>query len=247
MNIENKKTALDDDAAIYQRIEETESAKSERQKFSEMDLKGKYRYFMDYYALKVLIGFLIALLVGYIVYVAVRPKPDTVAQIVVVDSPWAKYTLDSYRETLEKDLGLTPEKEEILLNSSYQSANSSDITAISTFLFANTLDIIISTRPEALRYAENAVFLPLEEKLPADLLAVIPEEDYLQCERTDEESDGKTHVYAIRVNNTAFGKYVTPEGYNPPEMYLGIHPCSDERVELSFNILRVMYGLPIPE
>ena len=36
MNLENKTTALDDDAAIYQRTEETETAKSLRQKLSEM-------------------------------------------------------------------------------------------------------------------------------------------------------------------------------------------------------------------
>ena len=65
MNLENKTTALDDDAAIYQHTEATETAKSLRQKLSEMTFKEKVRYLLDYYGLKALIVLAVLVFLGY--------------------------------------------------------------------------------------------------------------------------------------------------------------------------------------
>ena len=180
MNLENKTTALDDDAAIYQHTEATETAKSLRQKLSEMTFKEKVRYLLDYYGLKALIVLAVLIFLGYTLWAMLRPKPETVAQIAIIDNPWDTALLDDYQEELIEKLKLDTKKQELPLGYSYRSSNLSDGTALSTFLFANNLDILISSKDEISRYAENGVFYPLEDNLPADLKAVISEEDCLR-------------------------------------------------------------------
>ena len=249
MNLENKTTALDDDAAIYQHTEATETAKSLRQKLSEMTFKEKVRYLLDYYGLKALIVLAVLVFLGYTLWAMLRPKPETVAQIAIIDNPWDTSLLDDYQEELIEKLKLDTKKQELPLGYSYRSSNLSDGTALSTFLFANNLDILISSKAEISRYAENGVFYPLEDNLPADLKAVISEEDCLRCAYRNEngDGDGAEHVYAIRIDSSAFVQKVSATGYTAADYYLGIHPCSEARLACCFNILRIIYGLPLPE
>lgn len=243
MNIENKKTALDDDAAIYQRVEEASSSKTEREKFRELSFKGKVRYFMDYYALKVALVLFFGGLIIYGLYTMLKPKPTTMVQAAIIDSPWIASEIEAYSEKLPEALGLDPKKETAAILTGYLSENTNDGAAIATFVFAGNLDIIISPLKQTNQYIENGVFYALDDTLPEDLRSVIPEADFVRG--TIRDHDQGEHIYAIRITDTAFAKAVNPNGYPIGDMYLGIHPCSEERVAEAFEMLRVMYGLPI--
>ncbi len=248
MNLENKKTALDDDAAIYHQRPDEEVRKPLRERLEGMTRKEKFHYLWEYYALKVGIILAVTALLGYALYQTFRPKPDVVAQMAIVDCPWDMEIIENYNEDLISRLGLDKKKETVQINHNYRSDSTADNTAISTFLFANTLDLLLSSREDILRYAENGVFYSLDD-LPEDIRAVLTEEDYLRAAYRNEhgDGDGAEHIYAIRLDNSEFVKTLTPEGYQVTGMYVGIHPCTKERVDRSFDILRIMFGLPIPE
>ncbi len=78
---------------------------------------------------------------------------------------------------------------------------------------------------------------------------MIPEEDCLRCAYRNEngDGDGADHIYAIRIDSSAFVQKVSATGYTAADYYLGIHPCSEARLACCFNILRIIYGLPLPE
>ncbi|MBO4627437.1 MAG: hypothetical protein J5645_05640 [Lachnospiraceae bacterium] len=248
MNLENKKTALDDDAAIYHQQAEEDGRKPLKERLAGMTRKEKFRYLWDYYALKVGIILAVTALLGYALYQTFRPKPDVVAQMVIVDCPWDMEVMEDYTEELKSKLGLDIKKETVQINHNYRSDSTADSTAISTFLFANTLDLLVSSQEDILRYAENGVFYSLDD-LPEDIRAVLTEEDFLRAAYRNEhgDGDGAVHIYAIRLDNSEFVKSLTPEGYQVTGMYMGIHPCTKERVDRSFDIIRIMFGLPIPE
>ncbi len=165
MNLENKTTALDDDAAIYQHTEATETA---NEKLSEMTFKEKVRYLFDYYGLKALIVLAVLVFLGYTLWAMLRPKPETVAQIAIIDNPWDTSLLDDYQEELIEKLKLDTKKQELPLGYSYRSSNLSDGTALSTFLFANNLDILISSKDDIVINAYNKPYIkPLIRKTDA--------------------------------------------------------------------------------
>jgi len=247
MNIENKKTALDDDAAIYQRIEATETAKTEREKLSEMTFREKARYLLDYYGLKVLIIVAAVIFLSYFLYTVLKPKPDTVSQIVIVDCPWSNDTIQEYGDTIAETLALDPKKEALTILTQYTSTRMNDKTSISTFLFAGDLDIIIASRDEIETYATGGVFVNLDDSLPEDLRKAIGEDNLLLSTYQDENGTDLTHHYSIRIDNSAFVQSVTPDGKTLYDICLGIHPCSEKRLKTAYNVLRVMYGLPIPD
>ena len=89
-----KKTVLDDNASIYQKREE----ESEKQKWERMDKKQKAGYFLDYYLLKIIVGILLSILIIFLIWSVVRPKPETVLGIAIVDEQLAEQPKENFLE-----------------------------------------------------------------------------------------------------------------------------------------------------
>ena len=234
MDIKNKQTALDDEAEIYQRREEESSSKTEREKLAELSFKGKVQYLWDYYALKaffVLVG--VGLLVSLLVFM-LRPKPDRVADITILDSPWYPQAVQDYSDILLKHLELDKEANEVLISDGLRFGGGSDLMAVTTHMAGGDLDILIGTREAIVQYSENGALVPLDT-LPADILALIPEEDRISSDKIEDEG---LRDYAFNLKGTAFTKYVDPEGMVPTDMYLGV--CRNTRPERSDNIAAIV-------
>lgn len=239
MNIENKKTALDDDASIYQRVESTESAKTERQKLSELSFKGKLRYLWDYYALT---AFLVLLFGGLIVAVLVtvlRHKPTTEATIIFIDDVWQPETIESYADDLLKQVRPDADDSVISVTNGYRSSSSNDALAISTRIFAQEIDLIVAPKEFLESYAENDSLCPFDI-LPDDLKRAFAGRSRLT---TDKASDEGTHDYAVSLADTPFLRTVNGDAELPAEYYVGIcRSTLEERYDIIFDILRVMVG-----
>ena len=244
MNIEDKKTALDDDAAIYQGLQSQESAKSERQKLSELSFKGKMRYLWDYYALKALIVLLVGALIGSMIYYIVRPRPETVAEFAVVDSPWLETGYENYSKRMLEKLGLNGKKSEVVFSYGYQSSNYTDGMSLTTHLFAGEIDSIIAPEASIRQYMENGLFITLDE-LPEDIREAARKCTTLSTDKVEEGEGVKEYVFSLK--GTAFEQFMDPTGQSLVEMYIGF--CSKvqpERKEALYTIVREMLGLPTP-
>ncbi len=248
MNIEQKKTVLDDNAAIYQRTEETESKKSTRQKLSEMtSWKAKLRFLWDYYGLATGIILAVAILVGAIIYNAVKPKPTELAHIAMIDCPWDPIALDEYDETILDTLGLNHKDYSIVLGSDYHYGNTTDETSITTFLFAKTLDIIIAPKEVMDHYISGGAISVIGDTMPKDILDAVSEEDYLTAIVPDLDPN-TSFRFAICLTGTPMEKLLNPaagvETSTSRDMYLGIVANHDDKKTASiYNVVRVMLGL----
>ena len=234
MNIDNKKTALDDDASIYQRLESTESAKTERQKLSELSFKGKLRYLWDYYAVAAgLILFFGGLIVAVLVLV-LRPKPNVIGNFAILNSPWDSNAVQNYPDELLKALDFDKKHNEAVISDGYTYGNSSDGLAISTHIYAGDLDFIIGPLDAVQLYADNAIFLPLDA-LPEDIQSAIKDANRVSSDKVEGEG---THDYAFSLAGTAFEHFVNIDGYETPEMFIGL--CRNSDPERRDNVLRVL-------
>ena len=239
MNIENKQTALDDDAAIYQRLESESSAKSERQKLSELSFKGKIRYLWDYYALKAFLVLLFGGIIVAIVYNFFKPRPETIAEITVIDSPWTADAFDNYSEYLLTELGLDTVGSDIPIAGGYHFGNVEDGTTIATRLYASDIDLMIAPKDVILSYAENGALYPTDI-LPDYLTKAISK---LELVGTTLGPDDGMHYSGIGLKRTAFEKYIDSNGTASYEMYVAICRTSrQERRDKLFGILNIMIG-----
>ena len=81
MDLNGKKTALNDESTIYQQQEEL----SEKEKLKQMSWLQKLDYFKSYYLMKVIAVLAVLGLVVSILYTALSPKLETVLSVAVID------------------------------------------------------------------------------------------------------------------------------------------------------------------
>ena len=93
-----KKTALDDDAEIYQKREE----KTEKEKWKEMDGKAKAQYFADYYLGKLIVAVIIIGVGVSLLWHFFKPKDETVLYAAVIDESLDAKELTDMTSELEK-------------------------------------------------------------------------------------------------------------------------------------------------
>lgn len=244
MNIENKKTALDDDAGIYQGLQSKETSKSDRQKLSELSFKGKLRYLWDYYALIAgLVLFFGGLIIAALV-IMLKPKPNTVANYAIIDSPWKTTTVQSYSEVVLWMLNKQTKKNEIVMSDGYSSGNSTDSLAISTHIYAGEVDFIIAPIDTIQLYADNSIFYALDS-LPESLQDEIREFAHVSSDKAEDEG---THDYAFCLTGSGFDRFVNSDDPSPAEMYVGFCRTSDpEKYDDMIKVLRFMATGDIPK
>ena len=220
-DLEGKKTVLDDTAEIYKSGSARAESHSSKEHWKSLDRKGKWQYFRNYYLLKTVLAVLACALIGYMIYLAVRPKPKELAFVVILDSAMDAVTIDEYFEQSVESLGYS--KKKAIINSDKRLTSSkqnvTDMQTISTYIFAKTLDIMIAPSGALDHYAQQRILRDLAETLPADLLAEIPEENryiyHYVPEKDDPEGSVERDIFVgIRINHSAMvedAKFTTGE------------------------------------
>lgn len=199
MDISDKKTTLDDSAAIYQKREE----KSERAKWKDLKgFKAKWEHFKAYYLLKTFIWVCVIAFVGYAVYEIFAPEKERVLYAAVLDM----VILDSEKENLQSGyedyISFDEETQEILIDNTIMISSNTDGSAAQKFTahaYAGDIDILIARESVLVQYA-GAYLLPLSEQLPADLYESFSE---YYCYATPVEKDGSQGKEA------PYGIYIT--------------------------------------
>jgi hypothetical protein len=203
-DLDKRRTTLDDNASIYRKRE----TKSEKQKFSELDFKGKVSYFNTYYLKKVIVIALVAIGLGYFIYTIIAPKPENALYVAVIN-----YSLDDETaDQLEKDFGEylnIGEMEQVNIDTSFfldesgdPSMTSANQIKLSTYLAAQEIDMVIAPESYFENYVGNGFFDSLESQLPTNVFATLA--DYLYHGTTEEDSSEK--VYGIYLDHLPYYK-----------------------------------------
>lgn len=170
MNIEDKKTVLDDSASIYQRREE----KTERAKWKELKgFRAKWEHFRAYYLLKTFLLCCAAAILIYIGYALFGPKKERVIYVAILDAAVLETDMEAMQAEFEDYYGVDPETQETYFTNSLMVSSDSSSTSAQVFathVYAGEIDIIMG--PESVvKERAGVYYLPLSEQLPADLYA----------------------------------------------------------------------------
>lgn len=200
MNIEDKKTVLDDSASIYQRREE----KSERTKWKELKgFRAKWEHFKAYYLLKTFIFCCVVAVLIYAGYALFGPKKDRVLYAAILDGVVLEQEMTEIQAGFEEYYGLDPETQETYFTNSLMisSNDSTSRQVFATHVYAGEIDIIIG--PESVvKDMAGVYYLPLAEQLPADLYAELSERFcYASKKNAEGNAEGVEQPYGLYVTD----------------------------------------------
>lgn len=205
LNVKGKKTSLDEEAFIYEKRDEHESEKS---KWSRMSREEKITHFKTYYLRNVIIGVFVIALIGFFVYKDVIMKKDIVYRCAilnesVMDAPVTEFgdefvaflDLDTKKNLSSFHLFYTDNE----LATQVGASVSSDLTQISSMIYASTLDSMIAGQEDIDTYMENEFFVDLTEILNDEERKVLEEYLYIP----DTEKNTQRHPYGVYLDGSS--------------------------------------------
>lgn len=205
LNIKGKKTTLDEEACIYEKRDENESEKS---KWSRMDKSEKITHFKTYYLRNVIIGILVVALVGFFVYKDVIMKKDIIYRCAilnesVMDAPVTEFgdefvtflNLDTKKNLSSFHLFYTDNE----LATQVGASVSSDLTQISSMVYASTLDSMIAGQKDYDSYMDHEFFVDLTEILSEEERNILKE--YLYVPDTDKNP--QKHPFGVYLDQSS--------------------------------------------
>ena len=166
MNIENKQTALKDDAEIY--AHNTDKM-TDKEKFASLDAKGKWEFFKNYYLGKIVVGVIVAALLISLGWNIFKPRPETVFNISVSDLALSETEVETLQAEVMTLLGCDGKKQTVetynnmfLITDSYNS-----MQFFVVHLASGELDVIFMPQQVFEGLAPNSYFMPVTDVLDA--------------------------------------------------------------------------------
>lgn len=171
----SKKTVLGDDSIFYNR----KTPEQEKEQLRGLPLKKKLAYIKDYYLkAAIIIGICVAV-IGYFIFMVVRPKDDILLRVIAINDYFTEENTQTIIDDFGKTINYNPDKEDIQIEDEYL-IDPNRITelpdTITTFALAGTLDIIIADEEVFTLYAKDGFFVNLEEVLSKEDMATLKED-----------------------------------------------------------------------
>lgn len=202
MNIENKKTVLNDEASIYTRTEEV----SEKEKWKSLHGRKRWEYFKSYYLMKLVLILLAVGFVGSLIYSILSPKPDMVFYMAIINSAMDREQMGQVQPEFEGRISLDPETQETVFDDGYYfyEREYESIQKFATYNATGQIDVSVMPLSVFEKYGPAGYFARVADKLPTDLYLELS--DYLvECGRFDDNGvivEGSEAVYGIRIDGT---------------------------------------------
>lgn len=151
-----KKTVLGDEAFIYQKREE----KTEKQKWKEMTKSEKWGYFKDYYMKACVIGLIVLLLAGNLIYTIIKGTPEQMLNIAVLDNIFEAEFVEKITTDMTEEMVTDPEEQEVYVDTEYYFSTDeyNNQMKLMTRVSAGEIDLIIARRDRFLNQASNEAF-----------------------------------------------------------------------------------------
>ncbi len=150
------KTTLEDDALIYQMLKE-EDEQSTSQTFKNLSWKGKVQFFKDYYLKTVVAVVIFAILVG-IVARDVWFRPQNILYVAVTDDKFDEQQIEKLQDAVQTYLAVNPKKYVVRIVTSYTTENAQSDQQLQTYLYAGSVDVIISPKKQFVYWAKGGYF-----------------------------------------------------------------------------------------
>ena len=216
IDAENKKTVLDDNAAIYKLTED--DSVSEKEKWASMSKSQRRQYFKDYYLKKLLAGIAVAALVISVIVTVARPRPDDVLSIAVINDYWDDDAEKTFSDELSKELKLEEGKQSIRIDDSFyfgndekeivSPENASVFERFATYIMAGDINCLVMDKAKFEGLASAGYLLPVNEVMGGDLDKY---KDRLFVAKTDDDKAEK--IYGISLEGSEALKEV--KAYQP--------------------------------
>lgn len=235
MNLKNKKTVLNDDAALYSHREDV----SEKEKWEAMTKKERLRYFFDYYFSKIIVTIIVLAVAGSILYTMLTPKPETVLSVGVVNDGINLALYENLQKEFEKAIALDEEKQQIVVDTGY-TFNEYDYQSwqkYSMYNMVGDLDVSIMPYEDFEKYAPGGHFSAVSLHLSSSLYASLS--DYLlETKQTDDAGnlipDSET-VYGIDLSSTWL--YEGRQDEKRMVLVINLAPKNEENIEKFLTLL----------
>lgn len=203
MNIEHKKTALDDDSILYQKRDDSLGKKDT----SNLNGKQKIGYFKDYYLRAVLVGIVVVVIAGSLIYNMFFRHENTVLSVAVVGDVWIS-DMEALTQELRGYYGLTKESDYVSLEH-YDPEEYTSQIKLTTYIAAKEIDVFICSEDIFKQYAEMGFLYDLSKELPGDLYRKFASKAVKASQvETDEsgnvEQTSPPAPYGIDITETSF-------------------------------------------
>lgn len=161
IDVKNKKTSLDEEAAIYEKRDETESGKS---RWKKMNRSQKITQFKTYYLRPLIVVVLILCVVGFFIYKDVITKKDIAFRCAIVNEVATEIPVNAFSDEFTKYMKLDPDKNlssfhlyytDTQLAQKVGASTAGDLSQISSLIYASLLDGMIAGEKDFTTYHDN--------------------------------------------------------------------------------------------
>lgn len=259
---EVKKTVLDDNASIYAKRDEQESAKKT---WKELEGKEKWTFFKDYYLVKCLIGLALAGFFIYIGIIVLGPHKNEVLYVTVLND-----TLDekavAYMKTDLSNIIDNDKYHIINIDDSFSfAAGGTTMTGdekLTTIMYTGAIDAIVTDPEYFKQYSYYGYLKNLDTYLPDDIKDALSDKLLTANVQADSEdtsaenqkaldeamkstdnqafNDGTPYVFGIDLSDCA--KYKALHGaVDKPVLTVAFNSKNDQN---TFTFIRYLFDLP---
>ena len=200
-NDDVKHGRLDASADIYDPNRPDPTA-SERWK--SLNRQEKKQFFKDYYLKPLIIGCIILAAISYVVYTVVKPPKKDVFFAAAFNMYIESELEDSFSDDFGDYLGGNPDKEKIYFKS-YQDSYLSEME-VDNFFEKRRFDVFLTTNDRFKSFANNDIYMNLEEVLPAEFLEKHKDRLVYYTNKARDKS-GKEYPYGLDLKGTKYEYY----------------------------------------
>lgn len=244
-NIKYKKSSLKDDASIYKKRDEDEPEKS---RWGKMDRRQRWTHFKAYYLRYVVIGCIVLLLAGFFIYRDVIHRTEVIYRCALINEVAVEAPILEFADGFVESMNIDPERNEASFHLYYTNSEaaqkvgaslSSDLTHVSSLIYAGQLDSMIAGQPDFDGYREKNFFTDLTELLTQEQLALIQDRLYIP---DVPENVGK-HPYGVYLDgNEVYSRIFELGGGMVEKPILGIMVNSKNK-EASRRLLYYLFPM----
>ncbi|MDY2628976.1 MAG: hypothetical protein SOW08_11800 [Lachnospiraceae bacterium] len=158
--LEFRKTALDDDAYIYQ----NHPKQTEKEKWQEMDWKQRKEYFVEYYLVKCIAVILLSVTVIFLIAHFAGPKEENVLYVAVIDESLDSEKLEQMENDLNELLDADGSRRKVIIDDTFFTRKDA-LTRLEVYLHSSQIDVIIANRETWEQYAAYGFFQNMDDVL----------------------------------------------------------------------------------
>ncbi|MCQ2505647.1 MAG: hypothetical protein MJ113_00530 [Lachnospiraceae bacterium] len=240
INVDNRKTKLDDNASLYTATVE----KTEKEKWAELSFKGKMTYLKDYYLTKFLVCVGIIAFIAWIVITVTAPKAEVVLSVASVGNLVGLDDSQKITDDMLARLELDDKTVTWLFDTTYGDLDNdtTSVQKIALYYMTGELDGIIIKYNHFLHYAGTGWYGNLEEKLESDVFELV-KDDLIYSYKYDDDGNRIEDSYAPYGINISKIKLLEDYPYQG-DVYpvFGICVTSKNNEEVN-EFIRYLYGV----